>query len=438
MTYEYPPQDDIIDLRKYIKLLLARKWWILGIAFLGALLAFGFASLLTRQYQATSIAAVTKSRNEIQFDPRIETVTDASLNYQSFAALALSDSIVEELYQSLETLPPEISNPLDLRERLSTEVNTDLILLTAQNGDPISAQTIANQWVEIFVRQANSIYNTMDSSQITFFEQQFQDAKGVLDQTNSAMVEFQSRNRETILSNQLNALQTSLGVYLDRQQSSEILLQDIRSLTEQMEALQPDQPAAQSLLFSVLLLQNRAYAERTPAIARSGTSSSVDSQDTTPVQIQVSAADPSAPSVNEQIQLMAALEDVVQTQLDSLATLISDLEPQIIAIQQELEATLAEKDSLKREQSVAQETYTTLARKVEETRIAAADTSGQVRLASYAIPDDDPVSPRRLLMTLVGGAAGFFFAVVAVLLLSWWREPVQTPVEEARLESNPS
>ncbi len=438
MKYEYPPQDDIIDLRKYINLLLARKWWIIGIALLGALLAFGLASILPKQYQATSIAAVTKSRNELTFDPRIETITDASLNYQSFAALALSDTVVEELFKSLETLPPEITDPLSLRGLLSTEVNTDLILLSARNGDPVSAQTIANKWVEIFVHQANSVYSTMDSAQITFFEDQLNDAKEMLAQANAAMIEFQSRNRETILANQLSALQNSLGVYLDRQQSGEILLQDIRSLTEQLRAQQPDQPAAQSLLFSVLLLQNRAYAERTPSIANSGSSSSTTSQQNSQVQIQVSAADPNTPSVQGQIQQLAALEDVVQTQLDTFSAQITDLEPQIITIQQELEEALSEKDSLKREQGVAQETYTTLARKVEETRIASADTSGQVRLASYAIPDDDPVFPSRLLMTLIGGAAGFFLAVMAVLLLSWWWEPAVTPAGTDQKEPNPS
>jgi uncharacterized protein involved in exopolysaccharide biosynthesis len=140
--------------------------------------------------------------------------------------------------------------------------------------------------------------------------------------------------------------------------------------------------------------------------------------------------------VQDQIVLLAALEDVVQSQIESLSDLISNLEPQITTTQQELEATLSEKDSLKREQSVAQETYTSLARKVEETRIAAADTSGQVRLASYAIPNDDPVFPSRLLMTLVGGIAGFFFAVITVLLLSWWQEPAPAPASSAQEEPN--
>ncbi|MCS7178824.1 MAG: hypothetical protein RML46_07745 [Anaerolineae bacterium] len=44
----------------------------------------------------------------------------------------------------------------------------------------------------------------------------------------------------------------------------------------------------------------------------------------------------------------------------------------------------------------------TLARKAEETRIAAEDASaGEVRLASQAVPPEKPVSPRKLLNTAV-------------------------------------
>jgi len=55
--------DDVIDLRKYLNILLDHKWLIIGFTLVSALLGFGFASLLPRKYEATSIVAITQSRN---------------------------------------------------------------------------------------------------------------------------------------------------------------------------------------------------------------------------------------------------------------------------------------------------------------------------------------------------------------------------------------
>jgi LPS O-antigen subunit length determinant protein (WzzB/FepE family) len=91
MTSEYSPLDDVIDLRKYISLLLAKKWWIIAATLVFALFGFGLTRVLPEKYQSTSIAAVTQTRNQLNFDPRIETIYDFSLNYQSYATLAESD-----------------------------------------------------------------------------------------------------------------------------------------------------------------------------------------------------------------------------------------------------------------------------------------------------------------------------------------------------------
>ena len=98
MTIEYLPQDDTIDLRKYLNVLIANKWWIIGATLLFAVIGFGIASLLPKSYEATAVAAVTQARNQLRFDPRIETISEPDVNYQTFATLATSDTVVKALY----------------------------------------------------------------------------------------------------------------------------------------------------------------------------------------------------------------------------------------------------------------------------------------------------------------------------------------------------
>jgi uncharacterized protein involved in exopolysaccharide biosynthesis len=406
MSVEYPPMDDVIDLRKYLNILLDHKWLIIGFTLVSALLGFGFASLLPRKYEATSIVAITQSRNQLSFDPRIETVVDPSLNYQSFAALAVSDSLVMDLYNSLEALPKDADSPLTLRKQLDANIQSDLVTLTVQARDPVIAETVANKWAELFVQKANQVYNSQDATQITFFESQLSDASDTLQKTNQAMIDFQARNRENILSDQLKALQTSLANLLAEQQTSQVLLRDTRNLITQLRTLPADQQVSESLAFSVLLLQNRAYTDSTG-----------------PIQLMVGGSTQALPTAGDQVRQLEALADVVETKIADLAGQISELDPQITQTQSELAAATAEKDKLTRDQSVAQDTYSTLSQKVEEVRIGSQDTSGQVRLASYALADDNPVFPSRLLITALAGAAGFVFIVMVILFLAWWRTP---------------
>lgn len=416
MTIEYLPQDDVIDLRKYLNILIANKWWLIGATLLFAVLGFGFATLLPSSYEATAIAAVTQARNQLRFDPRIETISEPDVNYQTFATLAVSDTVVKDLYDSLERLPRDVDSPQTLRKRLEARVQSDLVLLTVSTRDPELSELIANQWVELFVLKANQIYSTQDQSQIQFFDTQLADARQELDNANTAMVEFQARNRELILNDQLKALQNSLAVFLENQQSSQVLLRDIRSLVSQFESQPADEPATQSMQFSVLLLQNRAYSE----VTLDGMTPANN------LQVQLTNSLEGAPTVQNQVQQLEALENVIEEQLTNLNQQISDLEPQITNTQRELQVALAEKDDLTRNLNVAQETYTTLARKVEETRIASQDTSGAVRLASYSLANDEPAGIGRLIITAAAGAAGFFISVVVILMIAWWRTPEET------------
>lgn len=407
MTTQYAPMDDIIDLRKYINMLLRNIGWIIGFTILFALLGLGLSFLLPDTYSATSIAAITQARNELRFDPRIETVTDTDLNYQSFATLATSDAMIEELYNALELDPEQFASPQALRGSLEAEVRSDLIILTANAGDPALAAEIANQWLLKFVQNANQIYSTQDQDQIVFFETQLTDARVELDQSQEALAEFESRNRESFYNDRLESLRKSLSTYTDRQQSLQIVRQDLDSLISQLEAQPGSQPAPISIQYNVLQLQNRAYQDGDSAAS---------------VQVQIADNGENSPTISSQIQQLEALVDVVDAQLEELDQSVSELEPKIQETQMLLQQTMNEKDNLNQNLTIAKSTYTTLANKVEEARIAAQDTTGRVRPASTALPPRNSSNPGTVLLVVGGAAMGLLLSTVGVLLLGWWRE----------------
>jgi uncharacterized protein involved in exopolysaccharide biosynthesis len=105
---------------------------------------------------------------------------------------------------------------------------------------------------------------------------------------------------------------------------------------------------------------------------------------------------------------------------------MAELDPQILTLQQRLQESQAEEDRLTRARDVARETYITVARKVEEVRIAADDASGEVRLASQAAAPQTPVAPRKMLNTAVAGALGLVLGVFGAFAVEWWKRDEAT------------
>jgi len=97
------------------------------------------------------------------------------------------------------------------------------------------------------------------------------------------------------------------------------------------------------------------------------------------------------------------------------------LEPQILALQQEKYEIEVVNNRLNRDLEVAEETYTTLARTVDEKRITSEDTTSGVKLASRTAVPERPSSPNAILNAIVAGMAGIFLSALVIILMQWWR-----------------
>ena len=92
-------------------------------------------------------------------------------------------------------------------------------------------------------------------------------------------------------------------------------------------------------------------------------------------------------------------------------------------MQGRIQETNTESAQFNRQRDLAQDVYTTLAQKAGETRIAAQDTLGQVRLASAAAVPDQPVSAKRLTNTAIAAALGMFVGVVTAFAIEYFKQP---------------
>jgi uncharacterized protein involved in exopolysaccharide biosynthesis len=421
--------EEEIDLRVYVEVLI-RSWkWIVGLAVLAAVAALVVSFLIPPTYEARALVAVTEPRYVMRFDPRFETVNNVELAYKAYPELAASDDLLQDLLARLDPLPEGVETYRNLRNMSQAGQGADpsIVRLVVRSQEPREAARIANAWAELFVTRANEIYGTQGEGQVQFFEGQLERAEAELDAAEQALIAFQARNQGAVLEAQLVSAQQDLQDYLVEQREIERATRNARALRGNVADLPTEEPVSAGDDLAALLLQIQAFdvrASRPAQVSESGRSASysAESEPRPSLWLQVSDAAllSSERTAGELVGFLDGLVATLETRGEGIEAQVAALEPQILALQQQLQEVQMEEDRLNRARDVARETYLTLARKVEEQRIAAEDTSGEVRLASRAAIPEKPVSPRKLLNTAVAGMLGLIVGVFGVFAVAWW------------------
>jgi succinoglycan biosynthesis transport protein ExoP len=414
--------EEEIDLRAYVLVLLKYWKWILGTTVAAAVVALVVSFLLPPTYEATALVIIRQPQYMMQFDPRFETLTQQPA-YKAYPDLARGDEVLEALFARLNPRPAEIETLRDLQERVEAKAGTDpsVVRLTVRARDPQEAARIANLWAELFVAHANRVYGASDE-ELQQLEGQLAQAQAELEAAEQALIEFQARNQASILDARLDSLKSDQAHYLADQRAITYILQDIQALREQL-ARQPDErPASLADDLTTLFLQafNAQASAPTQLPGLEGQGTIV--QASAPIQLQVNSAESlSNKSIGETMALLDDMAGVLEAKSAEIGQRLEELQPQILSLQKQLQEIYTESDRLTRQQDLAKETYTALARKVEETRIAVQGVQSTARLGSRAAVPEKPAGPRKLFNTAVAGALGLMLSVFGAFGVEWWR-----------------
>lgn len=396
-----------IDLRPYIEVLVRNWYWIVGAALVSGILVYLVISIFPPTYEASALVAVTEPRFNIQFDPRLEATESGQLNAQAYPDLAMSDVVLEELYASLSIWPEQIESAERLRTNLIAEADAgnSLLRLTVTLSDPVLASEVANQWAQVFIDRANQIYGVQGGTPLTFLETQLALAEEDLSIAEEALVEFQSSNQSVILRNQLQAYSRAQLSLLEEQQSISNAIRNATVLQSQLADLPGDQSAPVSSQLTALLLQSKAY----------GLSESF-------LELQLSGEDQIFTLTNEeQLLLLDDLIRALRFKIEEIESETSALEPEILSAQKRLQESELAANRLENRRVLAQDTYTTLARTVEEARIAAEDDNAQIQLASASAVPLEPSGSGRLLFAVMAAIGMGLLTAILVLARYIWR-----------------
>ena len=412
--------EDEIDLRVYINVLI--RYWrlIVGLTVVAGVVAFVVSLLLPAAYQATAVVVVTRPLYQFQLAPGIQNLPENTagstqvLSGKAALDLAVSDAMIQDLLDQVSSdLPTEERFLVPMRGMLKAAQGGDasIIKLTVTNRNPQRVAKIANAWASLYVRQVNDLYG-QSAEQLKFFDDQLAQAKSDLDAADQALVDFQKRNDAAVLQAQLAAKQSALSNYLNLNESLKLLLQNVRSLQDQLARQPANDPSTLGDDLSTLALQVNA----------------LNAQSGIPVQLQLpSTGTLSNRTVGQQAAYLADLAKTVEAKQTEVKKQADAAPTEIMALQGRIQEINTEGGRLTRQRDMAQNVYTTLSQKVGETRIAAQDTSGRVRLASAAAVPEKPLGSK-LMNTAIAAALGLFLGAVAAFAIEYFKQP---PVEPA-------
>jgi len=394
-----------IDLSPYFRA-LQRNWpLVVAFALLFGALAYVLTLLAGDNYQATALVAVTESRQLVEFDPRFEDVAPRAQLIRALPEVARSDEIMQSLLASLPA--GAVEDQLDLTRMLKAEAGEDanLIRLTVTSFDAELAELIANNWAELFIERVNRLYGTQSTELLAFYEAQKSAAAVVVETAEQALVDFQARNRFLLLNGQLVSLQERQKAHLNSQ-SNILITQDNIDAMLALLRQSTDATVTYTDQLTLLSIQLKAFSLEgyIPFLLTNEVGGPLTVQDR---QRQITALE----------QLNQTLAGLNAETVQALAT----LEPQLLEVQRQREEADRESRRLTRERDVAVETYTSLARRVDEERVTSQDTSIGVTLVSAAGRPFHPAPSGAVRNTALGLMLGALIGAAVAVAVSFRR-----------------
>jgi capsular exopolysaccharide synthesis family protein len=417
-----------MELVRYFSIL--RKWYrlIIFTTLLAGATAFVLSSLLSPIYEAEADMAIVRSSTELNFDPKIKTVSesdftvDLTARRKALTNIVKSPEIAEDVIAKLGTnLDSSKRLPVSLLDSIAAVNDGELIRIKAQSGSPAIAALLANTWAQAYQLRVNSIYDetTLSTSEL---QSQVDAAKRDYEKQEAALVAYLATNQIDQLKRQRDQAQQELDDLVGTETKIDRLLADARSLHDRLESIGPSTGPGYEL--AQMLLESSAF--------------SILSDLPVNLQIPVAQLSTGAPR-DEQLRNLEALIATLEDRRKAVQGKATNQTLQAVSqLQAQLEQAEAKQNELTGARDLAWSTYTALATKVAEVAIAPKLGGSVVRLAVPAVPPQDPIAPKKLLYTLFGSVLGFLLGVAIAFVFNYKDDSIADEDQAANLLNLPT
>ena len=410
-------QEEEIDLREYINVLLKRKSVIILI-FLIAVITAALVSYfyLKPVYEASTILMISKPKYQVELEPKIQTQFTLEVSLATYESLIKDREIEEEVIKKLNLdQPPYEFTPDSLQGMITIESlkNTNLIKMNLQTGEPKLAKDIVNVWAALFVEK-NKNLNLQESKEAQgFIEEQLKISNQNLSKIEEEIREFNETNKIEILDNEIKGKAAKTLNYDLRLADIKLSLQKEETRKEQVIIALNEQDKV--LKLSKSITEDQFFNQ----LMSSLTNDNFNNINLTYVSEEIN---PIYYDLVKQLISTDILINSLQAEEKQLKENIDDYWERIGNLKQELAQEKLTQSRLEREYNTSKGVYGVLSQKNEEVKIAVATESGLVKIASLAYEPRGPIKPNKKLNILIAGVLGLFVGIFVAFFLEFWQK----------------
>lgn len=367
----------------------------------------------------------------------------------TYAEIVKSRTVVDALIAKLYSGQEERPRYEDMVKLISTQPvkNSEILSISTFARSPEEAQKTATILLEVFNEKLVDIVRSEGRETRSFIGERLAQAKADLAKTEQAMVEYKKSKQTVSVSDQTKSLierQAELKkMRIGNQVLLETALAKLGSVNEQLAAINPgfigDSPLIQQYKGRLaeqemeLVALRKNYTDNHPKVrSLLATIGETRSELNAEILRVVNVEAPSSNAVHQgllQNRIQTAVDiAVAQAQKNAIDGLTADFDKEIILLP-EKEQGLAR---LMRDYSVAEETYTMLAKRFEQARIDEVMEPTNVQVVDRASVQDKPVKPRKMVNLLIAMLIGVLGGVVMAVLMEIFYKTVDTIADVKR------
>ncbi|MDY6846363.1 MAG: Wzz/FepE/Etk N-terminal domain-containing protein, partial [Chloroflexota bacterium] len=327
-----------IDLRKIIKNILSKWYWVVIPAAVIGIAVFLYSFfLLGDSYKANATVIITNPRYVANFVDSFQTDDPPKPSASAIKSLASSDEVILQLFDLWETEEKSEKTKKAFREKLSIEASDSdmLYTLSVEDKNAQEAAKLANAWADLVVDKVNADFFSYDAEMITLFEAQLSESKSKMESAETVLINFIEDDQRALLSDRLSAIKADQSQTFSKQGLLKEAKFNAQGLLAQLETEADTAQVDNSYRLSYLLLQSQLYSSGTDIMLESP----MDSINVSSLELQ-NQYDLDFMTVSE-FRLM--LENWIATIDDQIAQLESEEDSYIAAINQ-LEAEIRSLD----------------------------------------------------------------------------------------------
>ncbi len=434
-------EEEDIDLRRYITIVIKKWWVVLSVFLLFVALAFTYTSRLPDIYEARTKVLILSPVSERLLGNEgtpgdrlpINPFLGSKISVDTLSSLGTANDLLQDIIQRLglrASATGELWSVEQLRSIISirfekpggSQASLPLITMTARSGDPDVVKRVAETWAELFIDQNSKIFATEATRSFNFVVGQFNETEEELRLKEDEILRLERQSSLHSLESQLGVITVKYAEFFDRLLESRSQIVAARAVLASTEEALSNEPQVVTLEQSIpteaifVLL-----ASKGEGLNLNGVTELVSTNQ----------------EKNELYFLVKENVILARSRVSALTSDIEYLETQTLNFQSqigELSSEIAERrlilERLEREVTLLSENFDRLGRSLQQSQITKEEQSGFVQIVESAVKPRVPVRRDGQRTVLIAGVGGLILGVVMAFVVNFAQEAMRSGRKE--------